>query len=164
MAVSWCRCWSGEHLPLGLLAIGALIIVVMGLPFCTLVAWHRHARDVDFEAVEASSNKLQQQIFHRGDYEVQFYWVRHAGWAVLVLIGILDTICPVWLKSLVLLALATTQCYRSMRRVQASIGRDVGVAVVTSLYMGLFLWLRPFRKHHRSASTHPLHVQAREGC
>jgi hypothetical protein len=33
---------------------------------------------------------------------------------------------------------------------QASIGRDVGVAVITTLYMGLFLWLRPFRTRHRS--------------
>ena len=98
MAISRGRCWSGEHLPLGILAIGALIVVVMGLPLFTLVVWHRHARDADFEAVEESSNKLQQQIFHRGDYEVQFYWVRHAGWAVLVLIGILDTFCPVWPK------------------------------------------------------------------
>ncbi len=99
MAVSWGRCWSGEHLPVGLLAIGALIIIVMGLPLCTLVAWHRHARNVDFEAVEESaSHELQQQIFHHGDYEVQFYWVRHAGWAVLVLIGILNTFCPVWPK------------------------------------------------------------------
>ena len=34
--------------------------------------------------------------------------------------------------------------------VQASIGRDAGVAVITALYMGLFLWLRPFRTRHRS--------------
>ena len=83
---------------MGLLAIGALIVVVIGLPLGTLVAWRRHARDAEFkEANESASHKLQQQIFLRGDYKLKFFWVRHAGWAVLVLIGILDEVwqvCP----------------------------------------------------------------------
>jgi hypothetical protein len=100
-------CWSGEHLLLGLLAVGALIVVVIGLPLGTLIAWHRHVRvslrDVDFNEVEESvGQNLQQQIFHHGEYEVRLFWVHHAGWAVLVLISILDTLCPVWPKSLVL--------------------------------------------------------------
>jgi hypothetical protein len=86
---------------LGLLAIGALIVVVIGLPLGTLVAWRRHARDAEFEgADESASHKLQQQIFHHGDYEFTFFWVRHAGWAVLVLIGILDEVCQVWPNTL----------------------------------------------------------------
>jgi hypothetical protein len=94
------RCWSGEHLPLGLLAIGVLIVVVIGLPLGTLVLWHRQAGGAQFEAAEESgcesaSHKLQQQIFYRGDYELKFFWVRHAGWAVLVLIGIFDEFCEV---------------------------------------------------------------------
>ncbi len=50
-----------------------------------------------------------------------------------------------------------------MRRLQASIGRNAGVAVVTTLYMGLFLWLQPFRKRHRSVTVcfhKPLYAQA----
>ena len=49
----------------------------------------------------------------------------------------------------------------ALRCVQASIGRDAGVAVITALYMGLFLWLRPFRTRHRSrlCTSYIVHVR-----
>ncbi len=81
---------------MGLLAIGAAIVVVIGLPLGTLVAWRRFARNPEFEAAEESAtDKLQQQIFHHGDYELERFWMRHAGWAVLVLVGVLDEFCYV---------------------------------------------------------------------
>ena len=148
------RCWSGEHLPLGLLAAVSLIAVVIAFPFCTLIAWHRSSRNTEFDVDEDSEIRLlEQQIFHRSDYEFKYFWMRHAGWGVFVLIGILEEYCPVRPTSL----RATLWPHASriplpIRRVQASIGRDIGVALITALYMGLFLWLRPFRDRHRRGS------------
>jgi uncharacterized membrane protein len=90
------RCWSGEHLPLGLLAAVSLIAVVIAFPFCTLIAWHRSSRSTEFDVDEASEiHKLEQQIFHRSDYEFKYFWMRHAGWGIYVLVGMLEEYCPV---------------------------------------------------------------------
>jgi hypothetical protein len=90
------RCWSGEHLPLGLLAVVSLIAVVIAFPFCTLIAWHRGSRSAEFDVDEDSAiRKLEQHIFHHGDYKFEYFWMRHAGLAVLVLIGIFEQYCPV---------------------------------------------------------------------
>ena len=90
------RCWSGEHLPLGLLAVASLIAVVIAFPCCTLIAWHRASRRGEFEVDgDTAIRKLEQQIFHRGDYKLKYFWMRHAGWAILVLIAVLKEYCPV---------------------------------------------------------------------
>ena len=40
-----CRCWVGEHLPLGLMAIFLLVFFVLGLPIGTFIAVQRLVRD-----------------------------------------------------------------------------------------------------------------------
>ncbi len=126
-----------------------LIVVVIGLPIGTLIAWYRHAHDAEVQLSEnrSGTDRLQQQIFQNGDFEFKYFWMRHAGWAVLVLDAILTQFCAVRRFSTAA-PMSTIELLHG-RFVQASIGRDVGIAIINALYMGLFLWLRPFRKRHR---------------
>ncbi len=72
-------------------------MVVIGLPLGTLIAWHRHAQDAEvrFSEDQSRTQKLQREFFRRGDFEFKYYWMRLAGWAVLVLVAILEQFCPV---------------------------------------------------------------------
>ncbi len=104
------RCWSGAHLPLGLLAVFCLIAVVIAFPFCALIAWQRGSRSAEFDADEDSAiRKLELHIFHHGDYKFEYFWMRHAGWVALVLIGILEEYCPV--RAMSMRALPWPQCF-----------------------------------------------------
>jgi hypothetical protein len=90
------RCWSGEHLPLGLLAVASLIAVVIAFPLGAFIAWRRASRTAQFAVdKDSATQKLEEQIFHQGDYEFEFFWMRHVGWAVLVVVGILQEYSPV---------------------------------------------------------------------
>ena len=88
-----CRCWVGEHLPLGLMAIFLLVFFVLGLPIGTFIAVQRLVRDrshreLDVEAVDpdVSDSERMWTAFFPGDYETEYFWVRHLSWAVLVII------------------------------------------------------------------------------
>ena len=82
----------GEHLPLGLMAIFLLVFFVLGLPVGTFIAVQRLVRDrsrleMDDKAVDtASHDERMWTAFFPGDYEVEYFWVRHLSWAVLVII------------------------------------------------------------------------------
>ncbi len=88
-----CRCWVGEHLPLGLMAVFLLVFFVMALPLGTFIAVQRLIRgrsrlEMDDKAVdtEASDDERMWTAFFPGDYEAEYFWVRHLSWAVLVII------------------------------------------------------------------------------
>jgi hypothetical protein len=88
-----CRCWVGEHLPLGLMALFLLVFFVLGLPVGTFIAVQRLVRDrsrweTDVEAVDTdvSDDERMWKAFFPGDYETEYFWVRHLSWAVLVII------------------------------------------------------------------------------
>ena len=77
------RCWSGEHLPLGLLAIFLLIFFVIALPVCTFVAVQRLVRrrtqfgtDNDSASASESDDARMWQAFFPGDYKDHHFWVR----------------------------------------------------------------------------------------
>ena len=88
-----CRCWVGEHLPLGLMALFLLVFFVLGLPVGTFIAVQRLVRgrarlEMDDEAVdtEVSDEERMWTAFFPGDYKAEHFWVRHLSWAVLVII------------------------------------------------------------------------------
>jgi hypothetical protein len=88
-----CRCWAGEHLLLGLMAIFLLVFFVLGLPIGTFIAVQRLVRDrsrweTDLELVDTdvSDDERMWKAFFPGDYEPEYFWVRHLSWAVLVII------------------------------------------------------------------------------
>jgi hypothetical protein len=88
-----CRCWAGEHLPLGLMALFLLVFFVLGLPIGTFIAVQRLVRDrshkeLDVEAVhtDVSDSERMWTAFFPGDYETEYFWVRHLSWAVLLII------------------------------------------------------------------------------
>jgi hypothetical protein len=87
------RCWAGEHLLLGLMAIFLLVFFVLGLPIGTFIAVQRLVRDrshreLDVKAVDTgvSDSERMWTAFFPGDYETEYFWVRHLSWAVLVII------------------------------------------------------------------------------
>jgi hypothetical protein len=88
-----CRCWVGEHLPLGLLAIFLLFFFVMALPLVTFIAVQRLVRgrsrfemDDGADDNEISDEGRMWKAFFPGDYKAEYFWVRHLSWAVLVII------------------------------------------------------------------------------
>jgi hypothetical protein len=81
----------GEHLPLGLMAIFLLVFFVVGLPVGTFIAVQRLVRDrsrweTDVEHTDVSHDARMWTAFFPGDYEAEYFWVRHLSWAVLVII------------------------------------------------------------------------------
>ena len=81
----------GEHLPLGLMAIFLLVFFVLGLPVGTFIAVQRLVRDrsrweTDEEHTDLSHDERMWKTFFPGDYEAEYFWVRHLSWAVLVMI------------------------------------------------------------------------------
>ena len=88
-----CRCWSGEHLPLGLLAIFLLFFFVVALPVGSFIAVQRLVRRrsqlrMGEEAAdnEAANAACMWKAFFPGDYEDGYFWMRHLSWAILVVI------------------------------------------------------------------------------
>ena len=108
---------------MGLLAVVSLIAVVIAFPFFALIAWHRGSRSAEFDVDEDSAiRKLEEHIFHHGDYKFEYFWMRHAGWAVLVLIGILEQHCPV--RPMSLRASPWPQCIEDSHSQTVSAGLD----------------------------------------
>ncbi len=87
------HCWVGEHLPLGLMAIFLLAFFGLGLPVGTFIAVKRLVRgrtrlESDNKEVdtEVSDDEQMWKAFFPGDYEAEYFWVRHLSWGLLVVI------------------------------------------------------------------------------
>jgi hypothetical protein len=75
------------------MAIFLLIVFVLALPVGTLIAVQRLVRersrretDVEEVDLEKSDDELMWKAFFPGDYEIEYFWVRHLSWAVLGMI------------------------------------------------------------------------------
>ena len=75
------------------MAVFLLVFFVMALPIGTFIAVQRLVRgrlqlEMDDEAVETdvSDHERMWKAFFPGDYETEYFWVRHLSWAVLVII------------------------------------------------------------------------------
>ena len=75
------------------MAVFLLLFFVMGLPVTTFIAVQRLVRarsllETDVEAVdtEGSDEERMWKAFFPGDYDAEYFWVRHLSWAILVAI------------------------------------------------------------------------------
>ncbi len=157
----------GEHLPLGLMAVFLLVFFVMALPLGTFIAVQRLVRgrlqlEMDDEAVDTalSDDKRLWTAFYPGDYEAEYFWVRHFSWAVLVIIcvakeyGQVPTHFFAPTKIVGTCACTVKQCREiAIFLFQSTIGSSVGVALLGLLHIGILLKLNPFRKEHRYYSS-----------
>jgi hypothetical protein len=143
-----------------------LIFFVVAFPVGTFVKAQRLARrgaqlETDDDAV---SHARMWGVFFPGDYKDGYFWVRHLGWAVLVVICTVKEyrqvrhpsfcsgrvqlcVCPGCISEFV--PRAEPRSVTFPYGFQASIGGSVGIAILVVLYMGILLKKRPFRKEHR---------------
>ena len=116
------RCWSDNHLGVGVLSTILLPTLALGGPLLTFVfivahKWDRSSMDVVDTAWRG---------FVDGDYKPAVFYVRHIGWAVQFVVLSLNQF------------------------VEVSIGRSVGIAVLLLSFVACIAKLAPFADRCRS--------------
>jgi hypothetical protein len=119
------RCWSGEHLAVGVLAVAGLLLLVLGMPLFSFVYIRNRLRGaISFRCNESGNVTgcadvlVLAQVcacallmcecvcaclcavgawrgFVDGDYKLKRFYFRHAGWLVQALVLALNEFVPI---------------------------------------------------------------------
>ena len=115
-------CWSGGHLAVGAMSVVMLPLLVLGMPVFTFIYIRRKIPLTTTDDVNVSPT---WSGFVEGDYDRRFFYMRHVGWAVQVLVLALNEFA------------------------EPSIGRSIAILLLLLLLLVLITKLKPFAKPQR---------------
>jgi hypothetical protein len=116
------RCWSGDHLAVGAMSVVMLPLFVIAMPVYTFAYIRRMIQSTLSGDVRVSPT---WSGFVEGDYDRRYFYVRHVGWAVQVLVLALNEF------------------------LEPSIGRSGAILLLLLLLLVLITKLKPFAQPQR---------------